>query len=102
MRLKWSPLAVKDAIGKVSEHTSRAIAPLEAAEREVDKALEIRNLPGYMEYQLQNLKGRLKMERLGVTGAMERVLNALPKEGLTSEERLREMGQTQPLPEKGE
>ena len=80
MRLKWSPLAVKDAMGKAEKNTQLAVEPLEAAREEVKKALQLPNLPGYMEWQLRLLDNGLERQIGVVRYAIERVLAVLPKD----------------------
>lgn len=97
MSVKWSPLKVKEAVDIIEEHVTNAITPLELAMEEVKKAMQIRNLPQYMEQSLRGLDNDIQNYRSRLNTRIRSIRDDLPKDQLAYEERTREQGETQPL-----
>ncbi len=51
MRIRWSPVAVMDAAGKMDKLTEQIVAPLAEMRKIAEEAKKIPNLPQYVEWR---------------------------------------------------
>jgi len=70
MAIKWSPLAVSEAMDKVEAQVGLAESFLQEAHRIAKESQGIPNLPQYMEQRLSNVK-------MATGGAVERIRDAI-------------------------
>jgi len=70
MAIKWSPLAVSEAMDQVEAQVGLAESFLQEAHRLAKESLEIPNLPQYME-------SRLNQVNWAAEGAVERMRDAI-------------------------
>lgn len=84
MPIKWSALAVCEAMDEVEVLLVQAALPLAEAKTRVEKATGIAHLPGYMEQRLRRLL--FTIDRMqDVRGAIARVREVIPQDALTAE-----------------
>jgi hypothetical protein len=94
MPVRWSTLKVSQAADLIEEHVNNASAPLELAREEALKALEIPNLPQYMESEFRSLAGNCEWAIGKIRSDISRIRRDLPKDQLAKEQRLKEAGET--------
>ena len=70
MAIKWSPLAVSEAMDKVEAQVNLAESFLQEAHRLAKESLSIPNLPQYIEGRLVNVK-------MAAGGAVEKMRDAI-------------------------
>jgi hypothetical protein len=93
MPIKWSALAVSEAMDEVEGLLAQVAPLLVEAKARVGKATGIAHLPGYMDQRLQRLL--FTIDRMqDVRGAAARVREDIPQDALTAE---RQTGRQQPL-----
>jgi hypothetical protein len=84
MSIKWSALAVSEAMDEVEGLLARAALPLTEAKTRVGKATGIAHLPGYMDQRLRRLL--FTIDRMqDIRGAIDRVREDIPQDALTAE-----------------
>ena len=84
MPIKWSALAVCEAMDEVEGLLAQAALPLLEAKARVENATGIAHLPGYMEQRLRRLLFTInRMQDVG--GAIARVREDIPQDALTAE-----------------
>ena len=71
MAIKWSPLAVSEAMDRVEAQVGLAESFLQEAHRIAKESLEIPNLPEYMGQYIRNLSDITG----GAVGSMREVIN---------------------------
>jgi len=59
MPIKWSAMQVMEAADMIEKHINTAVEPLECAREVAKAALEIPNLPGYVEQRIAGLLGEI-------------------------------------------
>ena len=93
MPIKWSALAVCEAMDEVEGLLAQAALPLLEAKARVENATGIAHLPGYMEQRLRRLL--FTIDRMqDIRGAIARVREDVPQHALTAE---RQAGRQQSL-----
>lgn len=93
MPIKWSALAVSEAMDEVEVLLAQVAIPLAEVKTRVGKATGIAHLPGYMEQRLRRLL--FTIDRMqDIRGAIARVREDIPQDALTAE---RQTGRQQPL-----
>lgn len=60
MPIKWSALKVSEAAGMIEEYLDKAAEPLEQARIVAREALNIANLPQYIEQDINSILGELE------------------------------------------
>ena len=86
MPVKWSPLKVSQAMDVVEEHLNNASTPLELAREEALKALEIPNLPQYIDSELRSLATNIEWVVQKPRSDIARIRRDLPKDKLAAEQ----------------
>jgi len=97
MAIKWSPLAVSEAMDKIETQVSLAESFLQEAHRVAKESLDIPNLPEYMGQYIRNLSDITG----GAVGSMREVINKtrshLPEKELAKDKARTDHGKQQSL-----
>ena len=95
MAIKWSPLAVTEAMDKVEAQVNLAESFLQEAHRIAKESLDIPNLPEYMGQYIRNLSDITG----GAVGSMREVINKtrshMPEKDLVKEKARADHGNQQ-------
>jgi len=100
MPIKWSAMQVMEAADMIEKHINAAVEPLECAREVAKAALEIPNLPGYVEHRIAGLLGEIG-RAIGGTPAepvgrlkarLESIRDSVPKNDLEAEKKTRSYG----------
>lgn len=100
MPIKWSAMQVMEAADMIEKHINAAVEPLECAREVAKAALEIPNLPGYVEQRIAGLLGEIG-RAIGGTPAepvgrlkarLESIRDSVPKADLEAEKKASSYG----------
>lgn len=96
MGVRWSPLQVKEKLGKIEEYANQLLPILEEAKKVATEAEAISNLPEYMKQKLFSLRCDIESLTGGVRysqpfkgrihAEIERIRKDLPQEDLAKEQ----------------
>lgn len=100
MPIKWSAMQVMEAADMIEKHINAAVEPLECAREVAKAALEIPNLPGYVEQRIAGLLGEIgrtiggtPVEPVGrLKARLESIRDSVPKDDLEAEKKTRAYG----------
>jgi len=94
MPIRWSALKASQAVDLVEEHVTNASTPLQLAKEEALKALDIPNLPQYIESEFRSLASNCEWSVKKIRSDIERIRRDIPKDGLEREKKRQEQGET--------
>jgi len=105
MPIKWSAMRVMEAADMAEKHINAAVEPLECAREVAKAALEIPNLPQYVDQHFRGLWGEIDraiggshIEPVGRFKArLQSIRDSVPKEALEVEEKASAYGKQQSL-----
>jgi hypothetical protein len=100
MPIKWSAMQVMEAADMIEKHINAAVEPLECAREVAEAALEISNLPGYVEQRIAGLLGEIGRAIGGIPAEpvgrlkarLESIRDSVPKDDLEAEKKTRSYG----------
>ena len=100
MPIKWSAMQVMEAANMIEKHINAAVEPLECAREVAEAALEIPNLPGYVEQRIAGLLGEIgraigstPVEPVGrLKARLESIRDTVPKADLEAEKKTSSYG----------
>jgi hypothetical protein len=100
MPIKWSAMQVMEATDMIEKHINAAVEPLECAREVAEAALEISNLPGYVQQRIAGLLGEIGRAIGGTTAEpvgrlkarLESIRDSVPKDDLEAEKKTRSYG----------
>jgi len=97
MAVRWNTYKVSQAVDLIEEHILNCNAPLDLAKEETIKALEIPNLPGYMESRLRGLADEFGYTRSRLQTKIDYIRTDIPKDELAKDKAIVEQGTTSSL-----
>ncbi len=105
MPIKWSPARVMEAADMIEEHINKAVEPLECVREVAKAALEIPQLPQYVDQHFRGLMGEIDRaiggshsEPVGrLKARLQSIRDSVPKDALEAEEKKSEYGKQQSL-----
>ena len=96
MPIRWSAVKVSEAMDEVEKQVSLAEVFFAEARAKASVALNIADLPGYMEDRIRRLIGDI--DRIdNVKGAIEAIRNAIPGGAIEAERESTKHGSTESL-----
>lgn len=105
MPIKWSALKVSEAADMIEEYINQAAEPLEQARIVAKEALNIPNLPQYVDQHFRGLWveidraiGGSQYEPVGrLKARLQSIRDSIPKEAIESDRAMASAGSTRPL-----
>lgn len=97
MPIKWSALRVIEAADMIEGHINKAVEPLECAREVAKAALEISNLPLYVDQHFRGLLDDIERATGRLKGRLQSIRDDVPKEALEGEKKSAEYGERQSL-----
>lgn len=105
MPIKWSAIRVTEAADMLEKHVNAAVEPLECAREVAKAALEIPNLPQYVEQHFHGLLSEISraiggshFEPIGrLKARLQSIRDSVPKDTLEAEKKKSEYGKQQSL-----
>ena len=105
MPIKWSAMQVMEAADMIEKHVNAAVEPLECAREVAKAALEVPQLPQYVDQHFRGLMGEINRaiggshsEPVGrLKARLQSIRDSVPKDALEEEKKSAEYGKQQSL-----
>ena len=97
MPIKWSAVRVMEAADMLEKHINAAIEPLECAKDVANAALEIPNIPGYLDQHFHGVLWNIDNAVRRLRDNLQSIRDSVPKDALEAEKQASAYGKQQSL-----
>jgi len=97
MALKWNALRVTEAVDEAEKHIKALAEPLKCAEDVVKAAMQIPNLPQYIEARLRTLVDQIQETTPRLRNKIDAIRGDVPKEAIEQDRKVAEQGERQTM-----
>jgi hypothetical protein len=92
MPIKWSAMRVMEAADILEKHINAAIEPLDCAKEVANAALEIPNIPGYVDQHFHGVLWNIDNAVRRLRDNLQLIRNSVPKDALEAEKKTSSYG----------